>query len=231
MFKQKTITMKKLVFTLALLLTFGLNAFAQQVPSAKRVLDAMKNKYESLSAFKISVVQKVITAHDEVMNTIELKATVKKNKYIIELADQIIYNNERTIWRYLPDEEEVSIHNNNSEEDGEDLFQSPSKLYTLYKDGFNFQLVGTQTIGGVNCDVVELSPIDRSKFDFFKVKLFVSKADNTLKQWTVFEKDEDINEVVRYQYRVNSFSGNIRVNDQKFSFVVPDGVTINDMRD
>ncbi|MGB0523768.1 MAG: LolA family protein [Flammeovirgaceae bacterium] len=223
--------MRKLAFTFALILCFGLTSHAQQDPNAKRVLDAMKNKYESYSAFKISIVQDLLNSSDKVMNSIALKATVKKNKYIIELADQIIYNNERTIWRYLPDEKEVTIHNNNSEEEGEDLFQSPSNLYKLYKDGFKYKMVASAKVGNTTCDVIELSPIDRDQFDFFKVKLFVSKTDKTLKQWTVFEKDQDTLEVARYRYKVTKFTPNIKVTDQNFSFNVPADVTIIDMRD
>jgi len=223
--------MKKLVLTFTLIASLAFQALSQQDPNAKRVLDAMKAKYESFSAFKITVVQDVLNAQNKVMNSFEGKATVKKNKYKLELDGQIIYNNERTVWRYLPDEAEVTIHDNNSEEEGDDLFQSPSNLYKLYKDGFKYQLSGTAKVGGATCDVVELAPMKKGDFDFFKVKLFISKSDKTLKRWTVFEKDEDTMEIVRYRYTAKSFTPNVKVTDQYFSFNVPEGVEIIELRD
>lgn len=231
MFQQKTITMKKAVFTLALLLAFASQSFAQQDPNAKRILDAMKAKYESFSAFQVVVVQDVLNAQNKVMNSFEGKATVKKNKYKLELADQEIYNNERTIWRYLPDEAEVTIHDNDPEGEEEDLFSSPAKLYQMHKDGFKYQLIGTEKVGNTTCDVIDLAPIDRDKFDFFKVRLYVSKSGKTLKQWTVFEKDPDTMEIVRYRFRTKQFVPNYKVTDKYFSFNVPAGVEIVDMRE
>ena len=209
-------------------------SFAQKDPAAKTILDAMKTKYESFSAFKVTVKQDMLDSKNKVMNSYELKATVKKEKYKLEVAGQVIYNNGRTVWKHLVEDEEVYISDpNSSEDDEEDVFQSPSKLYNLHKDGFKYAKVGTETISGTSCDVVELAPIDQKKFKFFKIRLYVSKSDKTLKQWVVFEKDPDTLQVVKYKFMVKSFTPNLKVTEQTFTFDPakhPD-VEVIDMRD
>ncbi|MFT5915719.1 MAG: outer membrane lipoprotein-sorting protein [Flammeovirgaceae bacterium] len=211
--------MKKLLAITALFsLLFSSQTFAQQDPEAKKILENLKTKYEAYGAFKITVNQKMMNAKGTVMNDLSVKATVKGNKYILDLGDQIVYNNERKIWRHLVEDQEVYIYNNNSEEEGEEMFQSPTKLFNMHKNGFKYTKSGTETVAGARCNVIELAPTKTDKFQFFKVRLYVSTSDNMLKQWTVFEKDPDTLEIIRYKYAITKFTPNLKLTDGSFTF-------------
>ena len=207
-------------------------AYAQFDPNAKRILDQMKEKYEQIEAFEAQVTQEVLDAKGEMLGSFAAKATVKKNKYKLDLGDQVIYNNEETVWRHLVDDGEVSIHSNNSEGGGDAMMQSPSKLYKLYKDGFKYALQGTETVNGNTCHLVELAPVDREKFDFFKIKLYIDKASKNLIRWTVFEKDE-AGIVSQYRYTISDFNDQLSLKDNFFSFDEKQfpGVDVIDMRE
>lgn len=204
------------LLTICLLLAVS-SVYAQFDPNAKRILDEMKAKYEQIDAFEAQVTQEVLDSKGEVLGSFAAKATVQKNKYKLDLGDQVIYNNEKTVWRHLVEDEEVSIHNNNGEGDGDAMMQSPSKLYKLYKDGFKYALQGVETINGKSCHLVELAPVDREKFDFFKIKLYIDKTSKTLMRWTVFEKD-DAGIVSQYRYTVSNFKDNITLATNFFTF-------------
>jgi outer membrane lipoprotein-sorting protein len=220
------------LWILLMALTASFSASAQYDPNAKAILDAMKAKYEKLEAFEASIVQEVLDAKGNPLGSFEAKATVKKNKYRLDLGDQVIYNNETTVWRHLVEDDEVSIHHNNTEGEGEAAFQSPSNLYQMYKDGFKYVLLGTETVNGTACDLIELAPVDREKFDFFKIKLYISKADKTLVRWIVLEKD-DAGVISQYRYTVKDFKAAVSVPDSFFTFdpAKHPGVEVVDMRD
>ena len=99
-------------------------------------------------------------------------------------------------------------------------------MYDLYKRGFKYIYVEDLTENGKIYHVIDLVPEDRNK-SFFKIKLFINKADDTIAAWRIYEKNAN-----KYEYRINAFFPNIKVEDSDFKFDVSKykGIEVVDLR-
>ena len=70
------------------------------------------------------------------IDTLKGKVLLQAAKFNISIKDQQIICDGKTIWTYSPAEKEVQI---NYFEESDDIF-SPSKIFTLYKDGYLYQI-------------------------------------------------------------------------------------------
>ena len=71
--------------------------------------------------------------------TITGSIILSKNKYRLDLPDNIIWFNGETTWSYLPDEKEVTI---NKADKKDNSFQNrPSAIFSMYKEGYKCRLI------------------------------------------------------------------------------------------
>ncbi|MEM9389832.1 MAG: outer membrane lipoprotein carrier protein LolA [Bacteroidota bacterium] len=214
--------MKKVIILVAFV-SFGMtNVFAQYDPDARTILDNMSDKIRSINAYSADISNSLINEADGINDKFEGKIVVQSDKYRLELDEQVVINNGTTVWTYLPDVNEVNIDNYDPDEDE----ITPSKIYDAYKEGYKYILLGEESKNGVMCSVIDLVPNDKDA-QFFKVKLFISKKDNLLKGWTMFEKSGN-----KYLYEINNFDSSISVRNSDFEFdpTKYPGVDIIDLR-
>lgn len=216
---------KTIVWAIALLL-LTVQAWAQQDPKAKQVLDAMSAQYKKYNSFKIGLQQDAVSTTKGKLGTMDIALTVKGDKYMLQVDDQTIYNDGKTIWRYAKDINEVTIETPDPKSTS--LFDAPSKIYTLYQKGFKYLHKGEQTIGGQPTTVIELSPTANSKHDFFKLVMYIDSKSKQLKRWEVYEKGNKN----RYVFTVKSFNPNAPIKDADFVFnaAAHPGVEVVDLR-
>jgi outer membrane lipoprotein-sorting protein len=89
---------------------------------------------------------------------------------------------------------------------------SPTKLFTnFYDKEYKYRYMGTKTVSGKPCDMIELTPVASGK-QFAKVELAVDKS-STIVGGNVFEKNGN-----QYRYEVSGFTPNAAVNDATFTF-------------
>ncbi|MBS1683055.1 MAG: outer membrane lipoprotein carrier protein LolA [Bacteroidetes bacterium] len=213
--------MKKLVF--AIFGTFLIKSVAAQYdPKALEVLDAMSKKYKSISAFEATLKSTLENESSGVKDDFKGKITVKGEKYKLELPEQHVYNNGTTVWTYLPEQKEVNI--DNFDPKSEEL--NPSKIFEMYKKGFKYLHMGEKNEAGVLCDEIDLVPEKRDA-QYFKIKMMISKKDNRVVSWTMFDRGGN-----RFKYTINKFTPNIKVDDSFFAFDTKKfpGVEVNDLR-
>jgi outer membrane lipoprotein carrier protein len=199
--------MKK-ILTLIILCAMGASAMAQYDPNALKVLDGMSAKYKTIPSYSADITSSLINETDGINENFSGKISVKGEMYKLELDEQIVINNGTTVWTYLPDVNEVNIDNYEPDEDE----ISPSKIYDAYKKGYKYVLTGEENVDGILCSVVDLIP-NQKDAQFFKIKLFISKNDSSLKTWTMFDKSGN-----KYKYSITNFKSKINVTDKEFSF-------------
>ncbi len=200
----------------------GISAQAQYDPNALKVLEAMSSKYKKIPAYSANITSSLINETDGINENFSGKIAVKGEMYRLEMEEQVVINNGTTVWTYLPDVNEVNI-DTYSPEEGE---ISPSKIYDAYKDGYKYVLIGEENNGGTMCSVIDLIPNDKDA-QFFKIKLFIAKNDNSLKSWTMFDKSGN-----KYNYTIKNFKVTANVSDADFGFDPSKfpGVEIIDLR-
>lgn len=184
--------MKITVFTfLATTLLFQTQILAQYDKNALAVLDAMSSKYQSVEAFKASFAQNLKNDNAGIDETIAGQISVKGSKFVLDVAGLRVYNNGTDVYTYNPEIKEVTI----SEFDPEESEISLGNIYELYKEGFKYALISTESNGD---RVVDLDPESRDK-TYFKIRMTIS-AKNELKSFKIFERSGN-----QYLYTIQSF--------------------------
>jgi outer membrane lipoprotein carrier protein len=201
--------MKTISSFIILHLLFSLSLFSQYDKMAEEMLKKVEAKYKSLKSFKAEFTYTGEMAATDEVETLKGKIIVKgSNKVILDLFDQVIYIDGQTQWTHLVEENEVDIMDYDPDEEE----FSPNRMFDLYKRGFKYIYIEDITEKGKVLHVIDLVPEDRNK-SFFKIKLFINKADNTIAAWRIYEKNAN-----KYEYRINAFFPDIKVEDSDFRF-------------
>lgn len=214
--------MNKLRSACALALCFvALNTNAQTDAKAKGILDAATKKVNSLKSLKANFTLKLTggKVKDSKKGTIALKGP----KYHILLAGQEIICDNKTIWTYNVENKEVSISNFNPKEQS----ISPAKLLTnFYDKEYTYKYVGERKEAGKAVDVVELTPVDKSK-KVSKIELLVDKSSSMITGGNIWEKNGN-----KMEYIVSNMTPNAAIPDSYFTWDAKAhaGVEVNDLR-
>lgn len=194
----------------ALVLAMSNIVLAQQDPKAKEILDAMSDKYKSISSFQADLSYSMTNKTEEIDESYEGKIAVKGDMYRLVMQDQEIYNDGTTIWTYLPNLNvpEVTIDNNNP--DGGDI--TPSSIFNIYQEGYKYLYLNSTNIDGKSYDIVDLVPNDKDA-QYFKVRIEIGTKDRLLRTFTLFDREGS-----EYTYLITNFKSDVNLSDTYFRF-------------
>jgi outer membrane lipoprotein carrier protein len=222
--------MKKSLIATCLILASVLPVFAQNSkglgtndPDAKKILDAVSAKFKTFSSIKAGFTLRVENAQGKVQGTKTGTVFMKGNKYRVSITGQEIICDGKTVWNYDKSANEVQVSN----VDNSSGAITPQKIFTnFYDKDFLYKLNGDENIGGKTYQVVELTPVDKSK-PFFKVLVGVDKKTTIIMNTRVFEKNGN-----RYVYGINNITTSAAVADDIFVFDAKKfpGVEVIDLR-
>ena len=197
----------KIIVAIAILFNSTI-LMAQYDPKAKRILDAMSEKYKQIPAFKANFSYKIESTEDDVAENVDGNIVVKKNKYKIDLGEQTVFNDEENVWVYLKEVNEVTI--TEYEPDPESL--SPTEVPNMYKEGFKYRFVEEKKVNGATHEIIELNPED-TDLSYFKIELSIDKQNKTLHSWKFFYRNGR-----QYTYYITDFKPDPKINDNVFVF-------------
>jgi outer membrane lipoprotein-sorting protein len=199
-------------FILIIFLFAGINqlVFAQQDPNAKKILDGVSQKYQSLDGLKAKFEFSYSNAGDGVSQSQKGEIAVKGEKYHLKLPEQEIFNNGKTIWTYIESGNYKEVTINDAGEMEDEL--TPSSVYTMYKNGYNYRLLGEKTENGNVVQEVELTAI-KPGTPFKRVILFVDKAKKDLLGWEIYDDQGGI-----FRYRFQSVNTDVTLTEDYFTF-------------
>lgn len=141
----------------------------QNDQAAIKILD--KFSANALQAPSVTMKFNLITVNltDHSKDTLEGSVVISKDKYKLDLPDNIIWFNGETSWSYLPAEKEVTITKADRKDNS---FQSkPSQIFSMYKKGYKTRLVEEKN----DSYVVDLYPED-IKGDLLRIRLTIGKT-------------------------------------------------------
>jgi outer membrane lipoprotein-sorting protein len=181
---------------------------AQNAAKAKELLNKVSAKYKSYKTVKADF-KYILEIQAEKFKE-EQKGTLylKKDKFRLEMTDQTVICDSKNLWTYMKDVNEVQINNYTPAT----MDINPAEIFTMYEKGFLYAYTGEETINKKPVHVIELTPTDK-KQSFFKVKLFIDKATNSITQSKIFEKNGNI-----YTFEIMNFTPNPAVEDNFFTF-------------
>lgn len=203
----------------------GLNKekeFGESDKQSKALLEKVSKKYKGYKTLRANFVLKIETADNKIQD--EQKGTIQLqgDKYRLDLNGQQVICDHATIWTYLKESKEVQI--NKYSPDKKSI--TPSQIFTVYEKDFLSAPIEQATENNTPVQIVDVTPIDKSK-SFFKIKITLSKKDNSIKRFKVFDKNGN-----RYVYEIQKLEPNVSLNDTVFFFNPKNypGVEVIDLR-
>jgi outer membrane lipoprotein-sorting protein len=202
------------------LLFSPLNIFGQKDEEALKILDKFADnalKAPSVS-MKFKLVNKNLT--DNTVDTLTGSVILSKDKYKLDLPDNIIWFDGETSWSYLPAEQEVTITKANKKDNS---FQSrPSMIFSMYKKDYKSRLIEEKS----DSYIIDLYPED-IKNEILRVRLSIGKSLFNLISLEYKRRDGVIATLLvdEYNLKTQPDPGTFSFQKEKFK-----GVEVNDMR-
>ena len=196
--------MKKIYLGLIfVIVTFS--SSAQFDPEAELILEKMSAKYKSKPAFMSTFEQNLINEMSVVNESISGTVYVKGDKYKLEIAGQIIFNDGQDLWSYSKEIMEVTVSTYDEEE--QDI--SLTNIWDLYKEGYKYGLNLPDEQGNW---IIDLEPIERGAEAFYKIRMVITN-EYDLKSFKIFERSGN-----QYNYSINKLIDRADLQDNFFTF-------------
>ena len=185
------------------------NSLGNSDPEAKKVLDAVSNKFKTYKTVQANFSLAVEDGKGKSQGTKKGTDYMKSAKYRVTITGQEIFCDGSNIWTYDKSSKEVTI----SKFDPSVNTITPQKLFTnFYDKDFLYKLNSEKKIAGKTLMEIEMTPVDKTK-NFHKVYLYVDKKSQTIYSTKVLDKSGN-----KYTYTVTSMSPNVSINDSQFIF-------------
>ena len=190
--------MRKLLFIFLLLPSF---LFSQD--RANEILDKVSQKTASYSSIEAHFTNTIINEAAGINESQKGVLYLQGDLFKLELEGQTIISDGESNWIHLIDEEEVQI----TEVDEDEESISPSKIFTIYQEGYKNQFVTETT----NYYIIDLIPEESGSF--IKIELRISKKEIRIAGFTLFDKNGG-----SYAYDVQLFKENQTFEEGFFQF-------------
>lgn len=203
--------MKKLILlSLVFAQLVGNEGLAQTDAKAKAILDEVSKKTKSYTSIAADFSYKIDNKTEKTSDTQEGKLLVKGDKYKLDIANQTVISDNKTVWTVLKESKEIQVNAVNNKEEG----INPSTIFTVYEKGFKYEFVKEEPQkDGSTWQVIKLYPVDTKKKSFHTVTLFIDKAKKQITSLKVNGKDG-----TDATYTIKKFTPNTDVTDATFAF-------------
>jgi outer membrane lipoprotein-sorting protein len=195
---------RNLLILMALLIS--LSSYAQDT-KAKAILDAVKQKYQSIQAYSANFIYTIDSPTARTSESLKGDITIKGSKFYLKLPDQHIITDNKTQWTFLKESNEVNI----SDYEPDESEITPDKIYTIYEKNYEYVYVEEKVENGKKYHIIDFKPKDKNA-KIFKIRVKVVKDANSIKSWELFERNSN-----RYLYTITKFA-EVRVGDGYFKY-------------
>jgi outer membrane lipoprotein-sorting protein len=193
------------------------NAQVAKQNDAEKLIERISKRYKAFKTIKADFVYTIENKQQKSIEKQKGNILVKGNKFRLDIANQLIICDNKTIWTYSREVNEVQINNYTPKEGAIRM----DDIFTMYGKGFIYKTLETKKEGNKEIVMMELTPKDKKK------KLTVDKTNQTILNSQVFEKTGTI-----HNYSVTNQVPNIKFEDNQFVFDVKKypGVEVIDLR-
>lgn len=196
-----------------LLLLFSLNllsAAAQKpaVNEAEKLVERISKRYKAFKSIKADFSYTLENKQQKSSDKQNGNILIKGNKFRLDIANQLIICDNKTLWTYSREVNEVQVSNYSPKEGAIRM----DDLFTMYGKGFLYKMAESRKEGNKEFQVVELTPKDKKR-KYFKIKLTIDKTNQSIVSSQVFEKNGNI-----HTYMVNNQVPNLKFDENQFTF-------------
>ena len=201
--------MKK-IYLIALFCFVFVNAFMQQDPEAKKILDQSSQTVKSFKGIQVNFKLTIEDRKEKTNSSSQGVIKIKGDKYWFQSAEDIVYFDGKTMWTVGLDIKEVTITEPNMEDS--DFLSNPAKIFTWYNRDFKYRYDGKTKVNGTEAYEIDLFPKNLEQ-PYSRIKVFISTGDNLLLSLKSVGKDG-----IDYSIQLSDYITNKDFDDSVFTF-------------
>ena len=194
-------------------------------PAAKKILDAVSKKVSQSKGIRIKFTYTTDNRQNNYHDTQKGYVFLEGQKFKVIIPKTEIISDGQSVWTYMKEDAEVTISETDTSEVS--IF-NPGKLFTAYKHGFKYLLIGVETIDNIKYNVIDLYPEDTENSPYSIIRIKINKATNEIYSLKTSGKSG-----VDYTFKVVEYKTNIKLPEKLFEFdktKYPSDIEISDMR-
>jgi outer membrane lipoprotein carrier protein len=182
--------------------------------TSDEVLQRLRAAYGSLEALRADFVQTAGSA------TIQGTIVLSGDRYRIEMPGQVLVTDGSTAWAYSSDDNQVLVNDHTADAQA----FTPSTFFTQYPERFRVEVTGSENLGGVRHDVLQLTPRQADPY-VRDVVLYVRSSDSLPTRVHLVD-----NGGATMSFELRNIERNPRIATDTFTFRAPAGAEVVDLR-
>ncbi len=188
---------------------------------AQDLLERLQDRYRSVKDASVTFTQHVVFGVTKAENSFRGSFVMKRgNKYRLELEDQTVVTDGKTLWSYSKSNNQVIV--NAYKEDPKTL--SPDKILVNVPQDYAAAIVGTENVHGRATTILKLTPkVRRSSLRWMKV--WVDDDGELMRRIQTLDASENT-----ITYDLDDIVLNAGVPDTRFQFTAPPKADVIDLR-
>ncbi len=210
-----------------ILIWVSIHLHSQEVSDAKSVslMKKISKQYKEYKSLEIDF-RLILELAEQKPETINGKMIRKGDLYNLITPKQAVYHDNKSMYIYLQQNNEVQILDPNEKSDNE-LMMSPNELFNIAESKkYVYAIVGNGKENGKSCTFLEFKPIKKNN-SYSKLRLSVETSSNKIVSMKAFSKDGS-----RYTMNIIAQAFNKPYSDTIFTFDKSKypNVKVNDLR-
>lgn len=197
----------RIILLASLIIIFSALRAQDNDKKSKDVLDKLSTKFKAYTSLKLEFTYSMKNKTEGIDETVKGILYLKKEKYRIELPEQIIICDGKTVWTVLKDVQEVHI---SPFEESDDVI-TPQNIFTIYEKGHKSKHIREGEDKGKKVHVVELVP--KTSKEYTKVRLNIEISSGNLVSAVVFDRNGNT-----FTYELTKTQPDIAIDDDLFTF-------------
>lgn len=199
-------------FLLLIFLFAGSSIFAQQDQKAKEILDKVTQTTQSYKSIEANFSFEMENKEQNINEKHTGNVVLKGNKYKVHLTEMglEVYSDGKDVWTYMSEANEVNISAINGQQ--EDNMMDPSKVFTIYQNGFNYKYIGEENQNGRIIYAIDLIP-QSSNNNYSLIRVNIDKAKMSIYSARMQGKDGNT-----YTVKIDQFKTDKAFDDSFFVF-------------
>ena len=199
--------MKKII--LIAFLALGMIGFAQSDAKAEALLTEVSNKIKAYKNISLDFKYELNNTSENIKQETRGDVVIEGEKYKLNILGVTRIYDGKTLYTISPEDEEVTISSNNTEDEGT---ITPSKMLSFYEDGYTYKMDIVQNVKGRKIQYVKLSPMDTNS----EIKYVLLGIDATTKH--IYNLIEVGKGDTKTTLTVNSFKTDEPISKTLFTF-------------
>jgi outer membrane lipoprotein-sorting protein len=200
--------MKRFIISLLLVLLASANILFAQDKKAEAILAGSRTKVKSLVNMVASF-NKTLELRGSSKKPVFIKGKIKmkKEKFRVELSDQLVICNGKKMWSYLIEDKECT----ESDYDPNDGF-SPDRIFSITQSNMKTKYDGIQTVNGAKAEKITMLANEK-RSEYFKVETWIDASKLLPVQVKIWNRNGSV-----VTFQITNVDTNTQLADTEFTF-------------